>query len=1070
MKKKIYMVATSHLDTSWRWTFETTVSQYIKNTLVDNFSLFEKYPEYVFSFEGAYRYELMEEYYPELFKKLREYIAAGKWKVSGSSYENGDVNIPSPEALFRNILYGNSYFEEKFNKRSTDIYLPDCFGFGAQLPSVAAHAGLNGFTTQKLPWSSSIGIPFDIGVWQGINGDEIYACLDGEDYSEVPKETARNRKKILRKLTSNDIHFDLPLTHYLYGTGDIGGAPEEKGVKIVAEEIRRNREEEIELVAAATDTIFGDLDKLPEENKAKLPVFKGELLSTDHGVGCYTSRTPSKRFNRMNENLAQKTENLCVMASMLGVYDYPAKKLDRAWKRVIAHQFHDDLTGTSLPECYKRNWNDYILSLNEFSEEYRAAAAALSTAVNTSFCEGIPVVVHNALQYDRKESVDILIPKEYNFESAAVFDCNAKEIPSQYTKNSDGSINVVFIADMKGFSLAAFDIRNTKPFILDSGELLVNERSIENTKYRVVIDNNGDIISCYDKLLGKELLSEPIRMCIFDYNGASTYPAWELTYRESKAKPAEYARNAEISIVEQGAARVTLKTVRKGKGSTFEQYISLERGTSFVKVFNEIEWRSLRSMLKVSFPTTADNKEAAFDLGLGYKMRPNMNNKLYEVPAQMFADISNENGEYGVSILSDSKTGWDKPDNNTLRMTVLHTPKYHGRASQDTLDIGLDRFGFAICSHKGEGLVETTKNASCFNSPLTGFIVNKNSTGSSSYTFFRINTENAIVRCLKKAQFSDEIVVRIGEVDNKQVQNVAFMVSGTINSITELNASEEYVGEITNRKDALVFDLAPFKVRTFALNVNKLNENKAFVGKSIDLETNIDFASANGEQSFNPLPDGTLVPYELLPEKITSGGIEFNLSRRASICKGQTVELPENTRCVSIVAACFDSDIIEEFKLGVRTETRLIQSATERIGKWDLACENEAGNIKRDVLAWNFTHSHNSDGEDIVCRNISFFRYDFETNGETSFTLPDNPKIVVAAVTAMEKCPYAKVGKELYDVLSDRRFSFSKPAEDRKNTRMDIHGRWAGKRFAIQFKQRCFNREIKQITGKYIKE
>ena len=52
-KKKIYTVATSHLDTVWSWDFETTVSQYIYNTWVDNFKLFEKYPTYTFSFEGS---------------------------------------------------------------------------------------------------------------------------------------------------------------------------------------------------------------------------------------------------------------------------------------------------------------------------------------------------------------------------------------------------------------------------------------------------------------------------------------------------------------------------------------------------------------------------------------------------------------------------------------------------------------------------------------------------------------------------------------------------------------------------------------------------------------------------------------------------------------------------------------------------------------------------------------------------------------------------------------------------------------------------------------------------------
>ena len=118
----------------------------------------------------------MEEYYPELFDKMKEYIKEGRWNVCGSSFENGDVNIPSPEALFRNILFGNSYFDKKFGKRSVDIY------FGWALPSIASHANLMGFTTQKLAWGSAYGVPFDIGRWRGVDGNEIYASVNPHDY------------------------------------------------------------------------------------------------------------------------------------------------------------------------------------------------------------------------------------------------------------------------------------------------------------------------------------------------------------------------------------------------------------------------------------------------------------------------------------------------------------------------------------------------------------------------------------------------------------------------------------------------------------------------------------------------------------------------------------------------------------------------------------------------------------------------------------------------------------------------------------------------------------------------
>ena len=72
--KTAYMVATSHLDTVWRWTLADTVEKFIPDTLSKNFDLIEKYPNYLFNFEGAYRYELIEEYYPKAFKEIKRYV------------------------------------------------------------------------------------------------------------------------------------------------------------------------------------------------------------------------------------------------------------------------------------------------------------------------------------------------------------------------------------------------------------------------------------------------------------------------------------------------------------------------------------------------------------------------------------------------------------------------------------------------------------------------------------------------------------------------------------------------------------------------------------------------------------------------------------------------------------------------------------------------------------------------------------------------------------------------------------------------------------------------------------
>src|SRR5437763_11133664 len=102
----LYIVGYAHLDTQWRWAYPQVIREFLKNTLHDNFKLFDKYPNYVFNFTGAHRYMLMKEYYPEDYARMKQYIAQGRWFPAGSSMEEGDVNSPSLESIIRHVLYG----------------------------------------------------------------------------------------------------------------------------------------------------------------------------------------------------------------------------------------------------------------------------------------------------------------------------------------------------------------------------------------------------------------------------------------------------------------------------------------------------------------------------------------------------------------------------------------------------------------------------------------------------------------------------------------------------------------------------------------------------------------------------------------------------------------------------------------------------------------------------------------------------------------------------------------------------------------------------------------------------
>lgn len=154
-KATAYMVADAHLDTQWNWDIQTTIKEYVWNTLSRNLFLLKKYPNYIFNFEGGVKYSWMKEYYLSQYEQLKALIHSGRWHVSGSSWEASDVLVPSIESSIRNIMLGQEYYRQEFGVESTDIFLPDCFGFGWTLPTIAKHCGLIGFSSQKLDWRTN---------------------------------------------------------------------------------------------------------------------------------------------------------------------------------------------------------------------------------------------------------------------------------------------------------------------------------------------------------------------------------------------------------------------------------------------------------------------------------------------------------------------------------------------------------------------------------------------------------------------------------------------------------------------------------------------------------------------------------------------------------------------------------------------------------------------------------------------------------------------------------------------------------------------------------------------------
>ena len=818
-----YIVTTSHLDTQWQWTIDATTRYYLPLTTAGNFYLFDKYPDYLFNFESAYHYMIIKQRYPEDFARIKEYVKAGNWHLSGGMIVACDVNVPSPESLVRQILYGNGFFQEEFGKAAEDIFLPDCFGFGFVLPTVAAHCGMIGFSTQKVycPWlpapSGAYPKPFDIGLWQGVDGSSLIAAINPGSYVSS-WEIREDQINELGRTTGTFAAYD-----YM-GTGDKGGACccghrgcTEQDVVSLLERIKQNDKEEIKVVLASSDQLFKDITP---DQKERLVKYKGELLAREHGVGTYTSKAEMKLKNRKNELGAFAAECASVMAELLSGKAYPGQKIKDSWIQFLWHQMHDDLPGTSIQEVYSiYSLPDEASSMAQFSSICKESIEAVSNQMSTKVTKGIPVVVFNPLSQRRKDIVttEVLLTPAENSSFIKVLNDKGNEVLSQILNRIGNKCKIAFLADAPECGLCVYNIQQSGSPCSIISSLKASESGIANEYLEITVDGNGDISSITDLETGRQVLSEPLKLELFN-DIPDNYPQWEIRYKDIQSARATVSSAAEKKVVEKGPARVTLRVKRKFEGSTFIQDIRLGAESRSVEIVNTIDWQSSETLLKAAFSFNASNPSAAYDLQLGTIERNNNTENLYEVPAQHWADITDTSGDYGVAVLNDCKYGWDKPSDNKLRLTLIHSP-----VGKSDLDHGENHVTYAVYPHKKdwrEGKV--VWQAARLNQPLQAIPVSSHD-GSlgRSFSLFKTNSDKIALMALKKAEKDNCYIIRLRELDGNNQHKVSLTFPWKIKQAFELNGMEEKMHPVKTESNKLYFDIGGYQMKTIGIDISR---------------------------------------------------------------------------------------------------------------------------------------------------------------------------------------------------------------------------------------------------------
>lgn len=1100
----LYVVAYAHLDTQWRWQYPQVINEYLPKTMHENFALFEKYPHYVFNFSGANRYRMMKEYWPADYNRLRQYVAAGRWFPAGSSVEESDVNVPSAESIIRQILYGNQYFRHEFGKTSAEYMLPDCFGFPASLPSILAHMGLRGFSTQKLTWGSAwsgggpgsieetpAGIPFNVGFWRGPDGRGIIAAFNPgsyggqirEDLSKSPANadpaSRNNPVDWPRRVQLNGKVSGLFTDYHYYGTGDTGGAPREDSVRMMEAIVSRDPtlvpgqvpvrtvgDGPLKVISATAEQMF--LGIRPDQT-ARLPLYQGDLLLTNHSAGSITSQTYQKRWNRKNELLADAAEKASVGAMWLGDRAYPQQRLNSAWTLVMGGQFHDILPGTATPKAFEYSWNDEVIAMNQFAGVLTSATEGIVGAMNTETA-GIAIAVYNPLNIDREDVVEANVSFPGTAPAAVrVFAPDGREVPSQLLSSKDSTAKVLFLAKVSSVGYAVYDVRSSSALSAASEQVLkVSSSSLDNMRYRIELNDAGDVSSIFDKRLNRELLDAPLRLAIKTDKPAQ-WPAWNMDWSDQQRAPRTFVSGpAQIRVVENGPVRVAVEVVRETEGSRFAQTVRLSAGDAGnrIEFGNVIDWKTSEANLKATFPLTAANVQATYNWDIGTIQRGNNDERKFEVPSHQWFDLTDRTGSFGVTVLSDCKYGSDKPDDKTLRLTLLRTPGISARAGyadQSTQDWGHHEFVYGLASHASDWRREQTDwQAQRLNQPLVAFVSSKHAGRlGRSFSILRLNNSRVRVLALKKAEESDEVIVRIVELDGTGAANVKLSLAGPIVSAREVNGQELPIGAATVIRGQLITNLGRYQVRTFAIRLsNSQRRLQRPTSSAVSLAYDATVATRDGEKSTGGFGStGLALPAEMLPREIQFGGVVFHLADAGSgpnavVAHGQTIQLRGGYKRLYLLAAA-EGDQKARFQIGDNPVDLLIQDWGGYIGQWDnrmwkqtevqipartpppgtppdIAAQLQRprtridqygqmtgitpGFIKRVPVAWFASHRHTADGLNDAYAYSYLFAYVLEVPpNATTLKLPDNAHIRILAITGSNESGGVKPAQTLYD-------------------------------------------------------
>lgn len=785
----------SHLDTAWLWPMDETKRKAAR-TFAEALHLMEIYPDYCFSQSSMLHAEWMRTEYPEIFAKMRQRAAEGRWQLTGGSWVECDGMLPSGESIARQLLYGQRFAERYFGRKCDTFWLPDSFGFSAALPQLLRSAELPYFFTTKLDWNDLNEFPYSSFRWKGIDGSTVTAhCgeIDGMPDTKRLYETALRQKN----------RESCRMNYIAFGMGDGGGGPTDAFIELAERSAQTPDLPRTEYIAP--DAFMRRMD----DECPDLPVYEGELYLETHR-GTLTSMSEIKRSNRAAEKLLG---TLDFLAGVTG--DAAAKtKAEALWKGLLQNQFHDILPGTALTQAMQQA----VEENNAIIEQAARTAGLLALRLTAEEPEAAAVI--NPSPVAILEQTPVSVPGSYR-----IFGADGTELPSQRYESPNGERRTLFT----GFAVESYAAKTLK--VMPAEEKLpraeeVPER-LETPFYTVRFDEDGAIASLTDKRLGRELRDasrEPLNAFYEAEDVPCAYDNWNIDLDTvQKLKRRKGLLSSEMT---DGPVATRVRQTRAlGRHSVLVQDIVFYKKCPRIDFESRLNWQDEHRLVKCGFALTPQTEKAKTEIQFGYLERPTHavtreDEARFEVMNHRFTDLSEEG--FGVALLNDAKYGLSI-DGAELRLTLMKS----GTHPDETGDEGIHEFTYSLLPHEGGFPIEAvTAEAIRLNRgpiELMGRRIDETAAQALWNGFTAVDTPNVLIETVKQAEdISDAIVLRLYEAAGRETKTHLRLPKGygsavTANLLEELPADSREASAGRTEDGTVSLDFRPFEVKTLLL-------------------------------------------------------------------------------------------------------------------------------------------------------------------------------------------------------------------------------------------------------------